>query len=418
MMTICFLFMKGNIMAKKTNVYGAGSWDTTTINGKEYVRYRKKYESINKVKVFYGKTQKEVKQKIHSFEETHGYVNEDVEKIILSDYIMTWLKSVKKNSVKETSYNSLIDTVKYYIEPFDIGTMQMGTLSSEVIQQHFNYMASKYSMSAIKKVKSLLNMVFKYALIKNDISKDPMLVVEIPSPDNVKQPSKIEILNDEQMDLLFEEANRVNIPSSRINGAIGTPVYKGTNKYIIILILYTGMRIGEALGLKWSDYNKKEKTLRIGNNMVIVRDENDKRVYKENSTKTLSGTRIIKLPQRAIWAIDNLRANTNATHICVTVNNITPSQSSITRTLKSMLKNAQIECDNFGLHDLRHTYASYQLRHGVDAIVVSKLIGHKSPETTMRIYAHVIEEQKIKAVEIFDAEDKEEDKEEDNTDIK
>ena len=34
-------------MAKKTNVYGAGSWDTTTINGKEYVRYRKKYESIN-----------------------------------------------------------------------------------------------------------------------------------------------------------------------------------------------------------------------------------------------------------------------------------------------------------------------------------------------------------------------------------
>ena len=99
MMTICFLFMKGNIMAKKTNVYGAGSWDTTTINGKEYVRYRKKYESINKVKVFYGKTQKEVKQKIHSFEETHGYVNEDVEKIILSDYIITWLKSVKSTQL-------------------------------------------------------------------------------------------------------------------------------------------------------------------------------------------------------------------------------------------------------------------------------------------------------------------------------
>ena len=68
-----------------------------------------------------------------------------------------------------------------------------------------------------------------------------------------------------------------------------------------------------------------------------------------------------------------------------------------------MLKNIGIECNNLGLHDLRHTYASYQLRHGVDPIVVSKLIGHKSPETTMRIYAHVIEEQKIKAVEIFDA---------------
>ena len=90
---------------------------------------------------------------------------------------MTWLKSVKKNSVKETSYNSLIDTVKYYIEPFDIGTMQMGTLSSEVIQQHFNYMASKYSMSVIKKVKSLLNMVFKYALIKNDISQNLKIIL-------------------------------------------------------------------------------------------------------------------------------------------------------------------------------------------------------------------------------------------------
>ena len=61
-------------MAKKTNVYGAGSWDTTTINGKEYVRYRKKYENINKVKVFYGKTQKEVKQKVID----DGYIlNED-----------------------------------------------------------------------------------------------------------------------------------------------------------------------------------------------------------------------------------------------------------------------------------------------------------------------------------------------------
>ena len=45
-------------MAKKKNVYGAGSWGTTIINGKEYIRYRKKYDNINKVKVFYGKTQK------------------------------------------------------------------------------------------------------------------------------------------------------------------------------------------------------------------------------------------------------------------------------------------------------------------------------------------------------------------------
>lgn len=390
-------------MAKKKNVYGAGSWGTTIINGKEYIRYRKKYDNINKVKVFYGKTQKEIKQKIREFEEKHGYANGDVEKIILLDYITTWLETVKKNSIKETSYNSLKDTIKYYIEPFDIGKMQMGAISTDIIQQHFNYMTSKYSMSAIKKVKSLLNMVFKYALVKNDISKDPMLLIKMPSPNNVKESSKIEILNDEQMDLLFQEANRLNTQASRINGAIGTPVYKGTNKYIIILILYTGLRIGEALGLKWSNYNRKEKTLRVANNMVLVRDENNKRVYKENSTKTSSGTRIIKLPQRAIWAIDNLKENTNATHICVTVNNVTPSQSSITRTLKSMLKNVGIECNNLGLHDLRHTYASYQLRHGVDPIVVSKLIGHKSPETTMRIYAHVIEEQKIKAVEIFDA---------------
>lgn len=393
---------------KKKTVYGEGSWTTVTINNTEYVRFRKKYDS--KTKTFYGKTNKEVKKKVDEYERKNGYlVSDDVEKIILFDYINNWIENVKKKSVKERTYDTYKDTVKYYIEPFEIATMQMGNLSSDIIQQHYNNMAEKYSMSAIKKVQSLLTMVFKYAMIKHDIFENPLFAVELPSKSNVKEVKKIEVLTDDDMDKLFNEVNRVNLPHNRINGQDGTTIYSGTNKYIIILLLYTGMRIGEALAIKWSDYNEKNKTLRIKDNMVLVKTgEGEKRVYKINTPKTESGIRIIALSKRAIWALNQLKAlSIKSEYICVSVNGITPSQSAITRTLKSMLRNAQIDVNynHFGLHDLRHTFASYQIRHGTDITVVSALIGHRSPETTMRIYSHVIEEQKINAIKIFDKEE-------------
>lgn len=63
-----------------------------------------------------------------------------------------------------------------------------------------------------------------------------------------------------------------------------------------------------------------------------------------------------------------------------------------------ILERANIE--QCGLHVLRHTFASMQLRNGVDIAVVSKLLGHASVSITYDIYIHIIEEQKTMAVNL------------------
>lgn len=55
-----------------------------------------------------------------------------------------------------------------------------------------------------------------------------------------------------------------------------------------------------------------------------------------------------------------------------------------------------------GIHTLRHTFASRLFRKGIDVQTVSKLLGHNNPTITQNIYIHILEEQKAKAIEMFD----------------
>ncbi|MBP3267833.1 MAG: tyrosine-type recombinase/integrase, partial [Ruminococcus sp.] len=58
--------------------------------------------------------------------------------------------------------------------------------------------------------------------------------------------------------------------------------------------------------------------------------------------------------------------------------------------------------EQYGLHTLRHTYASTLLRKGIDIKVVSALLGHKKVSTTYNTYIHIIEEQQNSALDAID----------------
>lgn len=401
---------------------GDGSWGERTINGIKYIYYRKKYDNKQNMKYFYGKTQKEVKQKIAKYESKNTLQNDkEKSKIILSEFALTWLENYKKPQIKKKKYyDTLKAVITYYIEPFDIANYQLHQIDDDVINKHYSTLANKYSLSVIKKTHSLLTQVFSYAKAKYVLGENPYTtgIIIVPNEENVASKKKeIEFLDDEDIEKFFSEANRINTESLSINGKIGTPVYKGTNKYILILILYSGMRINEALGLKWEDYDEKKSVIIIQRTLSRVSTGEKKEVNGkiintheliENSPKTKSGIRGVKLPSRAVWAINKLKESakdiTPSNKICVTATGTTPSEGSLTRTLHCIAKRAELKVDHhtFGLHDLRHTYGSYLLRHGVDINIISNLLGHKDVSTTRNIYIHILEKQKAESVEIFD----------------
>jgi integrase len=55
----------------------------------------------------------------------------------------------------------------------------------------------------------------------------------------------------------------------------------------------------------------------------------------------------------------------------------------------------------FRLHDLRHAHATHQLAGGTSVTALSDRLGHKNSNVTMAVYAHVLEEQKVEAVDTF-----------------
>ena len=137
----------------------------------------------------------------------------------------------------------------------------------------------------------------------------------------------------------------------------------------LFLILYTGCRMGEVLSLKWESVHLNDRYIHLPD------------------TKTGEGAR--PLNQKAI---DLLRSMTLREGNPYVFYGKVPGQpiTAITTAWQTILKRAGIQ--DFRVHDLRHSFASFALKKGVPLVHISKLLGHRNIATTMR-YAHLELEQ-------------------------
>ena len=401
-------------MPAKRRKNGEGSWGTKKIKGVEYKYFRKQYNDTDKY--FYGKTEKEIKEKIKAYENDNSLtIDKDIKKQIFGDYLLNWLKTIKQPAIKRRTYDSYEDIVNVQIinyTGFDISGKQIGSLNDDVFQKYYNDLASQYSRATIRKNYVIVKQCLEYALIKKHVTENFLENVTIPSEDLVKVKKKeINFLTESDMDKLYNESKRVNTKGFNIGGKVGEPVY-GINAYAVIFIMYTGLRIGELIALKWKDVDLDGKYIYINKSASTIknRDKNsneDKKYVKEiTSAKTKSGNRSIPLSDRAIEML-NLLINKNPNYkpddiVFLNQNDNMVSRANVTRTLQSMLTRAECEVEQCGLHALRHTFGSYLILHKIDVKIVSQLMGHKDVTVTYNIYVHIIEQQKIDAVNIFD----------------
>lgn len=176
-----------------------------------------------------------------------------------------------------------------------------------------------------------------------------------------------------------------------------------------MFIMFTGLRIGEAIDLQWKDLDLSEKNPKVSVTSSSVtlknRDGDTKKKYinSSSSTKTTSGNRTIPLNKQALEIIE-IEKNLNPKHkkddyVFITENGgKIKSRQNVNRTLSNMMTRAGCSISTCTPHELRHSFGSALLKNGVDIKVVSQLLGHKDISITYNVYIHILEEQKIDAI--------------------
>ncbi len=164
------------------------------------------------------------------------------------------------------------------------------------------------------------------------------------------------------------------------------------NKFFgILLCLYTGLRIGELLALKWSDIDMPKGLLTVSRSCHDGKGADGKFVRFEELPKTLSSCRIIPLPKGLLPYIKDAKTKSRSEYV-VSSREKPISVRSYQRTFEILLR--RLDIPHKGFHSLRHTFATRALEYGMDVKTLSEILGHKSATVTLNRYVHSLMEHK------------------------
>lgn len=349
----------------------------------------------NQYKCFSGKTEAEVKRKIREFNKSGAQA--DPTKVLFSDYLNDWLFNIKMGKIKNSSFDRLESTAKNHVIP-NLGSYKLVEIGPKDISQMMKQMkASGLSYSSIKKAYDCTNSVMEYAFHKRDVEVNPVSLVEMLHQSDFDT-KEIRVFSKEETARIVEECGRLY--------STGKPVYGYADAFI--LILHTGLRMGELLGLQKEDIDFSTRKMFVRRNAQVVkkRDKNGVRSGGQkivlSTTKTYSGSRIISLNSTAYEAAQRLCAmHPESSFVLCGATGKQVDHARFERSFYRLLKNCGIE--QTGVHSLRHTFASVLFSQNVDIKTISTLLGHASIKITMDTYVHLMSDTGEQAVEKLNA---------------
>lgn len=415
---------------------GEGTMSYVTRKNKEYICYKKIVgEGTNKIRhSVYGTTQQECIKLMKEFEKEYNDKNsllnpakDGNDKNILSASMSVWLYETKSRTIKASSFDLLECIFVNHIKDSDIGKLQFSRVTSDDINEFLKIKrAAGYSLSTIHKMYTIFNQYFEFVYAKNK-EQNPMLFVNRPNKKDDIPNIVVDAGGDD--DIFIETKDGIDINSSKIilddeemQRFVDIASVEFKNRHQgwkhgngIIFIMYSFLRVGEAVALKWKDVNFENKTVDIYKTMSCIQDRSDsinKEKWVITTTKTASGRRTNILSDKAIDALkkhfDSMAQGRTMEemknhYVFETYCGSFVKPPNLYKSLKQIMEAAGIDKSKIGLHKLRHTGISYYIRHGVPIDIISKMAGHKSTITTMRVYYGLVDQQFQDAVNIMNS---------------
>lgn len=352
-----------------------GRWEARFIES--YIRGKAKYRYV------YGKTYTEAKAKREEFMvKSVSKTLPPAKKLTTLDWLSyEWLNSIKKQ-VKESTYTRYFRNINKYISP-ELGSMLIVRIDANIINDWESNLLQRLSAKTVTDILSVLKQILKYS---------EKIGYSIPDINLISAPKRI--------------APEINIYSETSRTDIERILWSSKNELCagVLMTLYTGIRIGELCGLRWSDFDFRDRAVRISRTVERISDLDPMSSSKTKviicEPKTENSQRTIPLPQ---FLSDYLLTKKKEGSCYVTTGTDKPSEPhTIYVRYTRFLKNSGIE--KYTFHALRHTFATQCADAGFDAKSLSEILGHSNVSTTLRCYVHPSLETKRKQMELLSPE--------------
>ena len=332
-----------------------------------------------------AKTEEECRAKLIEVKESLGLMKEIHPHMLFGDWMDYWYREFCAPRLRESTQETYSNRIYKQIIP-KIGQIPLDELKNKDFQAFYSHLINEgrlvnadvfgagVSNSHIRHIHSHCSAALKKAIDEGLIYKNPATGCRLPP----KVHGKITILTHDEIYRLLMQA-----------------MYDGMFE-MLFLDITTGLRRGELVALKWSDFVAYKSELKIRRQYTRI---NGQLVISQ--PKTPSAIRTIKLTAITKKVLSSYKASAQSEWMFPSPKDPTRpiDPEACGRRLHHILEKAG--CRHIRFHDMRHTFATMALENGIDIKTLADILGHNTVETALDTYTHITSEmQNLSAITI------------------
>lgn len=312
--------------------------------------------------------------------------------ITIEEYIDVWF-NVYKHTIKESSWKSRQDSIKAIKKR--IGQVKLKTINLSFYQNFINELGEHYARNTLVAIHQVFSMMMKQAVRDHYFKANPIVDAKMP---------REKYTDTEIEDIEYWEKEELNLFLNCLRDK-----KQDKELTLFLLLAFSGLRIGEAICLKWGDIDFDNETLIV--NKTLFQKKGLRNDYVLTEPKSHSSKRKVPIPPQVIKQLKSWRHNQNLLKMknrseYTDLNFIfadktghpTPARN-FGYKLKTYSKKAGVP--QITPHGLRHTYTALLIEAEIDVKEIQLRLGHASIKTTLDVYAHISKDKQIKSIKQF-----------------